>query len=111
MASSPYLLVGVNISFPKSEWRSPSGFGMISFMVKIALTWKENAYGQIYWITAGIISSKLKEIDYVQDQSFNPLARDGKMAANGTSTHPPIDERVRILHSMGGVGFAAGPCG
>jgi heat shock protein HtpX len=37
---------------------------------------------------------------------INPLARDGKMAANGTSTHPPIDERVRILRSMGGVGFA-----
>jgi len=37
---------------------------------------------------------------------INPLARDGKMAANGSSTHPPIDERVRILRSMGGVGFA-----
>ena len=37
---------------------------------------------------------------------INPLARDGKMAANGSSTHPPIDERVRILRSMGGVGLA-----
>lgn len=37
---------------------------------------------------------------------INPLARDGKMAANGTSTHPPIDERVRILRSMAGTGFA-----
>jgi len=37
---------------------------------------------------------------------INPLARDGKMAANGTSTHPPIDERVRILRAMGGTGFA-----
>lgn len=37
---------------------------------------------------------------------INPLARDGQMAANGTSTHPPIDERIRILRSMGGVGFA-----
>ena len=37
---------------------------------------------------------------------INPLARDGKMAANGTSTHPPIDERVRILRAMGGSGFA-----
>lgn len=36
---------------------------------------------------------------------INPLARDGKMAANGTSTHPPIDERIRILRSMGGSGF------
>ena len=36
---------------------------------------------------------------------INPLARQGKMAANGTSTHPPIDERVRILRSMGGSGF------
>ncbi len=36
---------------------------------------------------------------------INPLARDGKMAANGTSTHPPIDERVRILRAMGGSGF------
>jgi len=37
---------------------------------------------------------------------INPLARDGKMAANGTATHPPIDERIRILRSMGGVGLA-----
>ncbi len=36
---------------------------------------------------------------------INPLARDGKMAANGTSTHPPIDERVSILRSMGGSDF------
>lgn len=37
---------------------------------------------------------------------INPLARQGKMAANGTSTHPPIDERVRILRAMSGAGFA-----
>lgn len=37
---------------------------------------------------------------------INPLARQGKMAANGTSTHPPIDERVRILRAMGGAGYA-----
>ncbi len=37
---------------------------------------------------------------------INPLAREGQMAANGTSTHPPIDERVRILRSMAGSGFA-----
>ena len=37
---------------------------------------------------------------------INPLARDGKMAANGTSTHPPIDERIRILRSMAGTDFA-----
>jgi len=37
---------------------------------------------------------------------INPLARQGKMAANGTSTHPPIDERVRILRAMNGSGFA-----
>jgi heat shock protein HtpX len=41
----------------------------------------------------------------------NPLKRAGKMgakmAANSTSTHPPIDERVRILRSMSGGGFAA----
>jgi len=38
---------------------------------------------------------------------INPLKRAGKMAANATSTHPPIDERIRILRSMGGQGFAA----
>ena len=37
---------------------------------------------------------------------INPLARDGQMAANGTSTHPPIQERIRILRAMGGVGFS-----
>ena len=37
---------------------------------------------------------------------INPMKRAGKMAANATSTHPPIDERVRILRSMGGAGFA-----
>ncbi|MCP4291229.1 MAG: M48 family metallopeptidase [bacterium] len=37
---------------------------------------------------------------------INPLARQGKMAANGSSTHPPIDERVKILRSMSGSGFA-----
>jgi len=38
---------------------------------------------------------------------INPLKRADKMAANATSTHPPIDERVRILRSMGGGSFAA----
>ena len=38
---------------------------------------------------------------------INPLKRQGKMAANGTSTHPPIDERIRILRSMAGGSFAA----
>ena len=38
---------------------------------------------------------------------INPLKRAGKMAANATSTHPPIDERVRILRAMGGAGFRA----
>jgi heat shock protein HtpX len=38
---------------------------------------------------------------------INPLKRADRMAANATSTHPPIDERIRILRSMGGQGFAA----
>jgi len=38
---------------------------------------------------------------------INPLKRAGKVAANATSTHPPIDERIRILRAMGGGGFAA----
>jgi heat shock protein HtpX len=38
---------------------------------------------------------------------INPLKRAGKMAANATSTHPPIDERIRILRSMGAGSFAA----
>ncbi len=37
---------------------------------------------------------------------INPLKRAGEMAANATSTHPPIDERVRILRAMGGSGLA-----
>ncbi len=38
---------------------------------------------------------------------INPLKRADKMAANATGTHPPIDERIRILRSMGGAGFKA----
>ena len=38
---------------------------------------------------------------------INPLKRTGQMAANATSTHPPIDERVRILRAMGAGDFAA----
>ncbi|MFO7608760.1 MAG: M48 family metalloprotease, partial [Candidatus Krumholzibacteriia bacterium] len=38
---------------------------------------------------------------------INPLKRAGKAAANATSTHPPIDERVRILRAMGRSSFAA----
>ena len=38
---------------------------------------------------------------------INPLKRAGKAAANATSTHPPIDERVRILRGMGRSSFAA----
>ncbi|MBK9776068.1 MAG: M48 family metallopeptidase [bacterium] len=37
---------------------------------------------------------------------INPLKRAGQAAANATSTHPPIDERVRILRSMAGSGLA-----
>ena len=36
-----------------------------------------------------------------------PLKRAEKMAANATSTHPPIDERIRILRAMGAGSFAA----
>lgn len=37
---------------------------------------------------------------------INPLKRAGQAAANATSTHPPIDQRVRILRAMGGAGYA-----
>ena len=37
---------------------------------------------------------------------INPLKRTKNMAANATSTHPPIDERIRILRSMGSGSFA-----
>ncbi len=33
---------------------------------------------------------------------INPLHGEGAMAVNATATHPPIEERVRILRSMGG---------
>jgi heat shock protein HtpX len=38
---------------------------------------------------------------------INPLAHTGLRAADLTSTHPPISERIRILRSMTGVSFAA----
>ena len=37
---------------------------------------------------------------------INPLKRTKHMAANATSTHPPIDERIRILRAMGAGSFA-----
>jgi len=36
---------------------------------------------------------------------INPLKRTGHKAADLTSTHPPISERVRVLRSMAGVSF------
>lgn len=36
---------------------------------------------------------------------INPLSRRDKMAANATSTHPPIDQRVKILRAMSGASF------
>ncbi len=36
---------------------------------------------------------------------MNPFRKKGKPAANLTSTHPPVSERVRILRSMGGATF------
>lgn len=38
---------------------------------------------------------------------INPLKRDGARAANLSSTHPPITERIKILRTMGGASFAA----
>ena len=37
---------------------------------------------------------------------MNPFRKKGRAAANLTSTHPPISERVRILRSMAGASFA-----
>ncbi|MCP4571509.1 MAG: M48 family metallopeptidase [bacterium] len=37
---------------------------------------------------------------------INPLKRTKKMAANATGTHPPIDERVKVLRAMSGASFA-----
>ena len=37
---------------------------------------------------------------------INPFRKKGLKAANLTSTHPPISERIRILRSMGGASFA-----
>ena len=36
---------------------------------------------------------------------INPFRKKGKAAANLTSTHPPISERIRILRSMAGASF------
>lgn len=36
----------------------------------------------------------------------NPLRRAGRAAADLSSTHPPISERVRILRAMGGAAYA-----
>jgi heat shock protein HtpX len=38
--------------------------------------------------------------------TINPFRQKGKAAANLTSTHPPIQERVRILRAMAGASFA-----
>lgn len=37
---------------------------------------------------------------------INPFRKKGMAAADLTSTHPPISERVRILRTMGGASFA-----
>lgn len=36
----------------------------------------------------------------------NPFRKAGQAAANMSSTHPPISDRVRVLRSMGGASFA-----
>ena len=36
---------------------------------------------------------------------LNPFRKKGRTAANLTSTHPPISERIRILRSMGGASY------
>lgn len=36
----------------------------------------------------------------------NPFRKTGRAAANLTSTHPPISERVRVLRAMGGASLA-----
>ena len=36
---------------------------------------------------------------------MNPFRKKGMAAANLTSTHPPISERIRILRSMGGASY------
>jgi heat shock protein HtpX len=38
--------------------------------------------------------------------TINPFRQKGKAAANLTSTHPPIQERIRILRAMAGASFA-----
>jgi heat shock protein HtpX len=38
--------------------------------------------------------------------TINPFREKGRAAANLTSTHPPIQERIRILRAMGGASLA-----
>ena len=36
----------------------------------------------------------------------NPFRKKGMKASDLSSTHPPISERIRILHAMGGASFS-----
>jgi heat shock protein HtpX len=40
-----------------------------------------------------------------QMYTVNPFRKEGRAAADWTSTHPPISERVRILRAMGGASY------
>jgi heat shock protein HtpX len=38
--------------------------------------------------------------------TVNPFRKEGRAASNLTSTHPPIEERIRILRAMAGASYA-----
>ncbi len=91
---------------------------LIYFAVSRKREYLADATGAVYTRYPEGLASALEKISSSTEQLksanqatapmyiMNPFRKKGKPAANLTSTHPPISERVRILRSMGGATFA-----